>query len=182
MNLCPRKMSDGVESVKRVIYCQSWHNPSRKFLGIRDGAGSVKCVLCRQSWHNPSRKFLGIKDGTRLVKCVLCHQSWHNPSRKFEGSVMVRNRSSAYSTTNHGTILLGSSYGGKNKASQACRPCPYMVLSFVCMYICVYMHVCLCAYIYVCGVYLCGSVYVYICVYTYVRMYMDFFVFFIVYK
>jgi len=58
MNLCPRQMSDGAESVKRVIHRQSWHNPSRKFLGIIDGAGSVKRVLCRQSWHNPSRKFL----------------------------------------------------------------------------------------------------------------------------
>jgi hypothetical protein len=94
---------------------------------------------------------------------------------------MARNRSSAYSVANRGTILPGSSYGGENKASQARRPCPYIVLSFVCMYM--YVYACMYVCIYICmWVYLCGSVYVYICVYTYVRMYMDFFVFFIVYR
>ncbi len=114
MNLCPRQMSDGAESVKRVIDRQSWHNPSRKFLGI---------------WQ----------------------------------------------------ILLGNSYGGENKASQARRPCPYMVLSFLCMYICVYMHACMCAYIYMyVGLFVWKCVRIYLCVY--ICMYMEFFVFSIVYR
>jgi hypothetical protein len=94
---------------------------------------------------------------------------------------MARNRSSAYSVANRGTILLGSSRGGENKASQTRRPCPYMVLSFVCMYMCVYAFMYMCIYICI-WVYLCGSVYVYICMYTYVCIYMEFFVFLIVYR
>ncbi len=97
MNLCPRQMSDGAESVKRVF--------------------------CLQSWHNPS------------------------------------------------TILLGSSKGEENKMSQTRRPCPYMVLSFVCMYmyICMYVYVHIYIYIYI---YVCGFICVEVCMYIFVYIHM----------
>jgi hypothetical protein len=82
----------------------------------------------------------------------------------------ARNRQSAYSVVNRGTILLGSSRGGQNKASRTRRPCPYWFCHlYVC--VCVYMHVCMyvCVriYMYECGLgFLEVSVYVFLCVYV----------------
>jgi hypothetical protein len=83
---------------------------------------------------------------------------------------MARNRYSAYSVANRGTILLGNSRGGENKASQTRRPLP-IYGSVICMYVyvCVCMYVCVHIYIYVCE-FICVKVctYIFVCIHMYV--------------